>query len=145
MSHNDDNGDNGDPLDALAHVKEKRQHELDRLRETNFAALVRILENDHQRSRSLRKGIATITVFVVIFFGAMLAHSWLSFPDYSLYEPAADHLVIRVAVVISPAFAITTIMVALLIGVFRVPKRSVVDDLLSHGGRAAAGSVAGNG
>lgn len=149
MTLNDDNDkhvdqSSADPLDELAHVKAEQQHELDRLREASFSSLVRILENDHERARNLRKGISTIAVFVVIFFGVMLAHSWLSFPDYSLYEPAADRLVIQVALVISPVFAITTIMVALLIGVFRVPKRSVVDNLLSHGGRAAAGTVPGN-
>ena len=144
--------DDGDPridglsgrLDGLSGVQETPEDEKEAIRQQREAQLIEILESDHGQARLL-KGIATVGValfilslgimLMVLFAYIMSGAMWPSSKDIRITDGAQ---LLPWALFASLLFSITTVTVALLIGVFRSTPASVIENLLTHGGRGAA-------
>jgi hypothetical protein len=151
--------DDGDPrvdglsgrLDGLSGVQETPEDEEEVIRQQREAQLIGVIEADHDQARYLKKRVVPLVFFILgILMGTFLGLLMLLIYNYGWVagflggpHKAAEAAVVPVAfwaLLSSLLFSITTLTVALLIGVFRVPKSSIVETLLAHGGRAAVGS-----
>lgn len=154
---------NGDPrvdglssrLDGLSGVQETPEDEEEVVRQQREAQLIGVLEADHEQTRKLKTKIVPIASLVLaILVGMLIALFTAIVYDYAWlagFEESANANIgkMNIPVVIWALFpslliSITTLTVALLIGVFRSSQGGLLETILTHGGRAAVGSPSGS-
>ena len=139
------NNNDSDTLNDLERVREEREYELSIRRERNTLEIIGIIHQDHGTIRLLKVTIAFIAILVMAFFLALLKHSWFE-EERSCYLVQCDAgLLGQALAIVVPAVAVTSIMTALVIGAFRTPRSTVIDNILSQGGRAAITGTGGSG